>query len=94
LVLTIVAVAPAEELLYRSYAIERLTDLTGSPAIAVGISVLVFGLAHVPMWGWGPSMTTCLAGGIMTIVYLWRRDVVALSVAHIAADLYGIAFAS
>jgi uncharacterized protein len=90
LIMTIILVASAEELLYRGYAIERLADLTGSYVLAGCISIVAFSLAHVPMWGWGPALTTVLSGGIMTIVYLWRQDVVALILAHIATDVYGI----
>jgi membrane protease YdiL (CAAX protease family) len=93
LILTIVIVAPAEELLYRGYAIARLSDLAGSYLLASIISVVAFGLAHVPMWGWAPAATTIVSGGIVTVVYLWRQDIVALILAHIATDLYGIVLA-
>jgi len=93
LVLTIVIVASAEELLYRGYAIERLADLTGSYWVASILAVLAFGLAHVPMWGWAPAATTIISGSILTIVFLWRRDVAALILAHIATDVYGIVVA-
>jgi membrane protease YdiL (CAAX protease family) len=93
LILTIVIVAPAEELLYRSYAIARLSDLTGSYLLASIVSVVALGLAHVPMWGWAPAATTIVSGGIGTAVYLWRQDILALILAHIATDLYGIVLA-
>jgi uncharacterized protein len=51
LMLTIVIVASAEELLYRGYAIARLSDLAGSYLLASIVSVTAFGLAHVPIWG-------------------------------------------
>src|SRR5215813_2199052 len=73
LMLTIVIVAPAEELLYRGYAIARLSDLTGSYLLASIMSVVALGLAHVPMWGWAPAATTIVSGGIGTGVYLWRQ---------------------
>jgi uncharacterized protein len=90
LVLTIIVVAPAEELLYRAYAIERLGTLIGSRPIAGAASLCAFALAHVPLWGWGPALTTIVAGAVATIVYLVRADVVALAIAHIAADLCGL----
>jgi membrane protease YdiL (CAAX protease family) len=90
LVLTIVIVATAEELLYRAYAIESLSAITGSFAIAGTVSLLAFAAAHVPLWGWGPALTTLVPGAVATLVYIWRRDIVALIIAHIAADLYGI----
>jgi uncharacterized protein len=56
LMLTIAIVAAAEELLYRGYAIERLSDLTGSYVLASIVSVVAFGFAHVPMWGWARQL--------------------------------------
>jgi membrane protease YdiL (CAAX protease family) len=93
LVLTIVVVASVEEILFRGYAIVRLTDLTGSIAAAALISIVAFGLVHVPMWGWGPALTTVLSGAVLTAVYLWRPDIVALMLAHIATDVYGLIIA-
>jgi len=72
-----------EELLYRGFAIERLTALTGRPWIAGGIAALIFGLAHVPSWGLGFALSADLPFGIyMTLFYLWRRDLVACMIAH------------
>jgi membrane protease YdiL (CAAX protease family) len=64
--------------------------LTGSTLIASVISLSAFGLAHVPLWGLAPALTTLVSGGIMTLMYVWRRDVVALMIAHVIADLFGI----
>jgi membrane protease YdiL (CAAX protease family) len=93
LILTIMVVASAEELLYRAYAIERLGTLIGSRWIAGFISLVMFCLAHVPMWGGAPALTTIAAGCIFTIVYLVRADVVALVIAHVATDLFGLVIA-
>jgi membrane protease YdiL (CAAX protease family) len=69
-----------------------LSDLAGSYLLASIVSVVAFGLAHVPMWGWPPAATTIVSGGVLTVVYLWRQDS-ALILAHIATDLYGIVLA-
>jgi membrane protease YdiL (CAAX protease family) len=90
LVLVIAVIAPAEEFLYRAYAIERLEMITGSTLIASTVSLVAFGLAHVPLWGWAPALTTLVSGGVMTLMYVWRRDVVALMIAHVITDLFGI----
>jgi membrane protease YdiL (CAAX protease family) len=55
LMLTIAIVAPIEELLYRGYAITRLSELTGSYLLASIASVIACSIAHVPMWGVGTS---------------------------------------
>ena len=93
LILTIAIVAPAEELLYRGYAIARLFDLTGSYLFAGIVSVIACGIAHIPMWGWAPAATMIVSGAIATLVYLWRQDILVLIIAHIATDLYGIVLA-
>jgi membrane protease YdiL (CAAX protease family) len=80
----------AEEVLYRGYAVERLAEITGSYWVAGAISVLVFGLAHVPMWGWGPALTTLVSGAILTLFFIWRRDLAANIIAHFITDLAGI----
>jgi membrane protease YdiL (CAAX protease family) len=72
-----------EELLYRGYAIERLTMITGRRWLGAAISALVFTLAHIPAWGVAFTLAADLPFAIvMTLFYLWRRDLVANAVAH------------
>jgi membrane protease YdiL (CAAX protease family) len=72
-----------EETLYRGYAIERLSTLTGKRWLAASISAIAFGLSHIPAWGLGFSLGAALPGGIvMTLFYLWRRDLLANILAH------------
>jgi membrane protease YdiL (CAAX protease family) len=74
-----------EETLYRGYAIERLAALTGRPWLGGAISATVFGLAHVPIWGLGFALAADLPMGIvMTVFYLWRRDLLANAFVHSA----------
>jgi membrane protease YdiL (CAAX protease family) len=93
IVVAIVVVAASEEWLARGYAIERLEALTGSAWIAGAVSLFAFGLAHLPIWGLGASLTTLVSGAIFTALYIWRRDVVFLMLAHVATDLYGLVIA-
>lgn len=72
-----------EETLYRGYAIERLATLTGRRWAAGGLAALAFGLAHAPAWGLGFALAADLPFGIvMTLFYLWRRDLLANALAH------------
>jgi membrane protease YdiL (CAAX protease family) len=72
-----------EETLYRGYAIERLATITGRRWLGGAISAVAFGLAHVPGWGIGFALAADLPFGIvMTLFYLWRRDLVANILAH------------
>lgn len=75
-----------EEILYRGYAIERLATLIGQRWIAGAMSAVVFGLAHIPMWGVAFALGADLPFGIlMTAFYLWRRDLIANMIAHSGA---------
>ena len=93
LCLTILIVAGGEEWLYRAYAIERLYAMTASIWLAGAASLLVFAAVHLPSWGVGVSLTTLVSGGIFTVMYIWRRDISCLILAHVATDLYGLLIA-
>jgi membrane protease YdiL (CAAX protease family) len=90
LVLAVLIGGTAEEFLYRGYAVERLASLTGSCWTAGIISVFLSGLAHIPMWGWPAALTTVVSGALATAFYIWRRDLLANIIAHVAADFAGI----
>jgi membrane protease YdiL (CAAX protease family) len=90
LVLAVVMGGVVEEGLYRGYATERLSGLTGSYGIGAGLALIAFGLAHVPLWGWVPAFTTVLSGGLLTLFYLGTGDLLTVIVAHIVTDSIGI----
>ncbi len=90
LVLAVLVGGVVEEILYRGYALERLGVLLGSPWLAGLIVVLLFGLAHIPLWGIGPALTTTISGGALTLFFLWHGDLLANIVAHVAPDFAGL----
>jgi membrane protease YdiL (CAAX protease family) len=64
-----------EEVLFRSYPIERLTQLTGKRWLASLITVVAFTMLHLFGWDWIHVLTVVLPGGIMlTLFYLWQRN--------------------
>jgi uncharacterized protein len=90
LVITVLVVATAEEILYRGYAVERLAGITGSYWIAGAISVVVFGVAHIPNWGLGAALSTVVSGALLTAFFVWQRDLTANIIAHVVTDLMGL----
>ncbi|NJM96843.1 MAG: CPBP family intramembrane metalloprotease [Phormidesmis sp. RL_2_1] len=90
LALAVVIGGVVEEVLYRGYATERLSLLTGSCWIGCALSLTAFGLAHVPLWGWVPASTTVLSGYLLTLFYWSTGDLLTAIVAHIATDFAGI----
>jgi membrane protease YdiL (CAAX protease family) len=74
-----------EELFYRGYAIERLKALGLNRFWAGIIPLLIFGVAH---WtgGWANIVIALVLGAVLTLFYLWRRDLVANMIGHFMVD--------
>ena len=80
-----------EETLYRGYALGRLEALTGRPWLAAVLVIAGFTLAHVPFWGTVYTLVAVLPFGLMmTIAYVWRRDLIANIIAHSGALVVGL----
>ena len=90
LVMAAVGGGTVEELLYRGYAVERLATLSSSYLVAGVVVVLIFGFAHLPFWGPGPSLSTLITGGALTAFYIWRQDLIANAIAHALTDIVGL----
>lgn len=64
-----------EEVLFRSYPIERITAVTGKAWLAGLITAFLFTVQHLGGWDWIHVLTIVLPGAIiLTLVYLWRRS--------------------
>ncbi len=80
-----------EETLFRGYAIERMTELTGSRWLGALIPVFIFGAVHAPFWGIGHAVVAGATGLWLTLIYLKTRNLWITIIAHALLD--GIAFA-
>ena len=85
-VLIVVRAAVSEEILFRGYPMERLEELTGSRAVAGMVTCTVFTLDHISFWGWHHIFIAGLAGALLTILYLWRRNIWVNMIAHFIVD--------
>ncbi|MDX1748574.1 MAG: CPBP family intramembrane glutamic endopeptidase, partial [Halobacteriales archaeon] len=80
---TIVATAViTEEILWRGYPIERLTELTGSLWIGAATSGVVFLAVHYPAWGFVGAIPQVIFTLIIVGVYVRSRNVVACMLTH------------
>lgn len=89
LVLVLTA-AVVEETLFRGYPIERLTDILGNKWFAGTITIIVFTVAHVPFWGAAQMIPTFAGGIFITLLYLWKRDLMVNIVAHFVVNGVGL----
>lgn len=89
-VFAVVTAGVTEEVLYRGYAITRLELLTGNRLVAAGLSLAVFTVVHLPFWGAGAAAAVLAGGGALTLLFLWKRDLLLVVVAHTAIDAFSL----
>lgn len=76
-----------EEFIFRGFGIEELASLTGSWSLAGVVSWIAFTLAHIDRYGWSPGLLIpAIAGGTLTLLYLWRRNLPLCMLMHILID--------
>jgi uncharacterized protein len=91
--LLVVTAGVFEETLYRGYAIERLTMLWGSKWAAGAVTLIFFTLAHIPAVGIAGLLPVCIVSVFVTLLYLWRRDLILNMIAHATVDAIGLLLA-
>lgn len=86
--------AVVEELLYRGYAIGRIAEIARSPWAAAIVSLVAFVAAHLSGWGAAQLIVVGVSGLLLTLLYLWRRDLICNIVAHFLVDAGGFLLAA
>ena len=81
--------ALVEEVLYRGFAFERLFDLTKSRWLSALIPVIIFTLAHLS-WGVGHLVFVFFGGLLFMLVYISKRDLALVMVAHFVTDVLAL----
>jgi membrane protease YdiL (CAAX protease family) len=79
-----------EETLYRGYALERLASLFRNTWLAGAVTVVLFTLAHIPAVGLAHILPVFIVSVLVTLLYLWRRDLVVNVIAHATIDGVGL----
>jgi membrane protease YdiL (CAAX protease family) len=80
----------AEEIIFRSVLITELEAATGLKWLAALISLVIFAAAHAG--GWGPTQVIFAAvpGLVLTLFFLWKRDLWICVIAHFLTDALGL----
>ena len=82
--------AVCEEILFRGYPLQRLEEWTGSAWLAGLITWALFTYAHLSSWGTAQLIVAGFGGAILTVLFLWRRNLWANMLTHWLVD--GAAF--
>ncbi|MGH8325272.1 MAG: lysostaphin resistance A-like protein [Steroidobacteraceae bacterium] len=84
--LLVTRAAVAEETLFRGYPIERLKEWSGSRILAGAVTLAAFTYAHLAYWGGAQLLIAGYGGLLLTVLYVWRRNIWANMIAHWIAD--------
>lgn len=85
-VMMVLRAAVVEEILFRSYLMEKVHQLTGSWAAAIVLSIIAFTYAHLSGWGAVHLIPVFGAAIVFALLYVWRRDTPCNMIAHFLAD--------
>jgi uncharacterized protein len=89
-VLLVITAGVYEETLYRGYALERLSRYFGGKWIAAAITLALFTVAHASAVGAAQLAPIMIVAALVTLLYLWRRDLLLNMVAHSTIDAIGL----
>jgi membrane protease YdiL (CAAX protease family) len=88
ILLAVVTAAVTEELLFRAYPVERLLAGTGSRAVAVALPLASFTVTHAQGWAVAHVVGVVMPLGLaLSALYLWRRNLLVVVLAHLVTDL-------
>ena len=89
LFLLVLRAAVVEEVLYRAYAFERINELTKSKWVAGLVPLIMFMLVHLS-WGIGHLLFIFVAGGLLTLMYVSKRNLALNIIAHFTVDVIAL----
>jgi len=89
-VVAVITAGVVEETLFRAYTVTRLAQLSGSLWMATMLSAIAFAALHIPVWGMGPSISFFLGGAAATAFFVWKRDLLAMILAHATIDAWAL----
>lgn len=84
--LQVTRAAVAEEITFRGYGLERIQEISGNRWLAAASTWALFTIAHLSSWGWGQVIIAAAGGLILTLLYVWRRNLWANMIAHWLTD--------
>lgn len=88
--ISVIRAAIGEEVIFRGFAIERGREVFGSLRIAGVLSWIVFTLEHISTWGWSHVLIAGFGGLLLTLLYVWRRNLWINIIAHFVVDGVGL----
>jgi membrane protease YdiL (CAAX protease family) len=87
--LLVTRAAFVEETAFRGYGFERIGELAGSNLLAGLVTFVLFTIAHLSGGGWGQVIIAANGGLVLTLLYMWLRNIWVNIIAHWLTDAGG-----
>lgn len=71
-----------EEIFYRGFLLEKIEKISSAP-VAIIITSILFGLAHLTTGNVYPALLTAVAGGIFAVLVIKTKNLTSAIIAHI-----------
>lgn len=89
--LILITIQPvAEELFYRGFLLEKLEKISSAP-IAIGVTAVLFGLAHLTTGNLYPALLTGIAGAVLAVLVIKTKNLTAAIIAHVLFNVASFA---
>lgn len=89
--LILITVQPvAEELFYRGFLLEKLEKISSAP-VAIAVTAVLFGLAHLTTGNLYPALLTGIAGAVLAVLVIKTKNLTAAIIAHILFNVASFA---
>ena len=84
----VLTAAVTEEVLFRSYPIERIAVLTKTPWPGAILGLAAFTVLHAGNWNLAHVLCVVLPLGLLlALIYVWRRSLLVVVIAHFVTDI-------
>jgi uncharacterized protein len=78
-----------EEIFYRGYILERMTELTGRRWVGGITSWVTFTLVHIRFFGPGPTLEVAVIAAVLVILYTRTKSIWPAIMVHGLNDIFG-----
>ena len=83
----VVTAGICEEFIYRGFAIEELTILTGKRRLSAVVAWAFFTIGHAQLYHLSTALIVPgILGALLTVLYLWRRNLASCALMHAIVD--------
>lgn len=82
--------AISEEIVYRGILIGWLTRITGRLWAGALIALVLFAVSHVGTWDWNYAILAAVPGAVLTLFFVWKRDLGVCIAGHFLLDFLGL----